>query len=176
MNANDTELSSQIAALRTDRERHTEAISKIDGTLSKIAAILGKLGNTNLPNDGGRQTSTQFQPAQTRLLQSDLSKNHRRKYRKLELTAAQFILQMLQTQGSSTTLEINQSWRAEGRGGVANNTLGRLLKEGLILRVELEGRRGSRYSLSPDAQSTSNRPDAPKAVTSNCGTFPSYTI
>lgn len=177
MIANETDLTSQIAALRADRERHTEAISMIDGTLMKIAAILAKLGNANLAIGGGLETTTQFQPVQTRLLQSEPSKYHPRKYRKLELTAAQFILQFLRTQGSSTTLEINHAWKAEGRGGVANNTLGRLLKEGLILREELEGQRGSRYSLSGEcAAAAPNRFYADKTVPANFGASATYNI
>jgi hypothetical protein len=143
----DIDLVARIAALREDRQKHAEAISKIDGTLRKISEMLSTMGLVAQDEvDAGGGVGRPKTPS--------LTSQRPRKYRKLGMTAAEFVLELLRIQGSATTLEINRAWRAEGRGGVANNTVGRLVSEGLILRESLEGQRGSRYRLSPNAHGT----------------------
>jgi hypothetical protein len=147
----DIDLVSRIAALREDRQKHAEAIFKIDGTLRKISEMLSAM-RIAAQRGNGSQAKAQDAGAPFRGTNAaGLTSERPRKYRKLGLTAAEFVLELLRVHGSATTLEINRAWRAEGRGGVANNTVGRLLGEGLILREPLEGQRGSRYRLNPNA-------------------------
>lgn len=147
----DTDLVARIAALREDRQKHAEAISKIDGTLQKISEVLATMGLAGRDEEISRRKMKDVTEGLGRLSASGLTPQRPRKYRKLQLTAAEFVLELLRSQGSATTLEINRAWRAEGRGGVANNTVGRLVSEGLILREPLEDQRGSRYRLSPSS-------------------------
>lgn len=46
-----------------------------------------------------------------------------------------------------TTKEINQAWKAQGRGGSADVLLGKMVKARKLKRTKTEGQRGSSYSL-----------------------------
>jgi hypothetical protein len=128
------DLIQQIRALQADRQRHAEALARIDQTLAQIGQMIIPSGPADaaLPLD-----------------RVAVAAGKHRKYRKLPLTGEQFIVDLIRRQGSATTLEINRAWRAEGRGGVANNTIGRLLQRHEIVREALNGQRGSRYRLGP---------------------------
>jgi hypothetical protein len=62
-------------------------------------------------------------------------------------TADQMILRLLAGGNALATAEINAAWKKEGRGGTADNTLTRLVKEGKVKRESVEGQRGSKHSL-----------------------------
>jgi hypothetical protein len=68
-----------------------------------------------------------------------------RRYRKLALTGENAIVAFVQRRGRASTAEINEHWRAEGRGGVANNAIVRLMKRGALVREPIPGNRGSWY-------------------------------
>ena len=61
-------------------------------------------------------------------------------------TGDQMILALLAGGKALTTAEINEAWKRLGRGGVADKTLGKLVKDGKLKREKVEGARGSRYS------------------------------
>jgi hypothetical protein len=63
-------------------------------------------------------------------------------------TAEQMILGLLAGGKVLTTAEAVAAWRKEGRGGKADNTLTKLVKEGKVKRQNVAGQRGSRYSLA----------------------------
>ena len=60
-------------------------------------------------------------------------------------TAKAFILSLVKGNKAASTAEINAAWAKAGRAGRANNTLGLLVRQGEIKRVEAKGLRGSRY-------------------------------
>ncbi len=62
-------------------------------------------------------------------------------------TAEAFIRSLIKSRKANTSGQINQAWKAAGRGGKADNTLSRMVKEGALKRTKLKGERGSRYSL-----------------------------
>ena len=62
-------------------------------------------------------------------------------------TGDKFILDMVKGAGATTT-EINKKWTAAGRGGKADNVLGRLVKAGKLTRAKLPDGRGSMYTLA----------------------------
>ena len=61
---------------------------------------------------------------------------------------AESVLNFIRKQRNPTTREINQNWKAEGRGGTADNTLTLLTKNRQLKRSALEGERGSRYQVA----------------------------
>jgi hypothetical protein len=63
-------------------------------------------------------------------------------------TGDQMILGLLAGGKALTTAEINEAWKKDGRGGTADNTLTRLVKDGKLKRESVEGQRGSRYRLA----------------------------
>jgi hypothetical protein len=115
----------ELQRLHIDRARHVQAIATIDATLQRI--------RRTLPRD------TPFDDA--------LLPTSRRKYRKLDQTGREFVLDFLRRHGSATARQVNRAWHAEGRGGVANNTLVDLQKDGLIERTVIPGQRGGTYHL-----------------------------
>jgi len=138
-------LIAQLQALQMDRARHAQAIAKIDATLERISNMLGSGEVTST-----RSSATACEEAPTTADPSPSSLPHSsrpRKYRKLELTGEEFIVEWIRQHGSATTLEINAAWRAQGRGGVANNAIGRLLRRKQVVRERIANQRGSRYRL-----------------------------
>lgn len=132
------DLINEIKAIQLDRQKHADAIAKIDATLARIGAMLTATGQ---PFAGLDELKAELSAAD---FEGDGSRRAR-KYKKLEQTGKEFIVDFLRQKGPSTTAAINRAWRGQGRGGVANNILGVLLKEGSITRAPAEGRRGSVY-------------------------------
>ena len=60
-------------------------------------------------------------------------------------TADDLVLSMLKVGKELSTAEINAKWRESGRGGTADNTLGKLVKEKKIKRTPKPEGRGSTY-------------------------------
>ena len=128
-------LAEKIRLLQEDRERHARAIAEIDQVLERIqnalTALHGGTGWGGLPsvaNVGG-----------------EAAERPRRRYQKLALTGEESVLAFVRRHGRPTTSEINDHWKSEGRPGVANPTVARLLKRGLLQREEDPAVRGSRY-------------------------------
>src|SRR3954451_14245604 len=120
MLSNDGNLAEMIQQLEADRRRHAEAIEAIDNVLSQVgrAVSLARLDTGDFP-----------------VPPSDLSLPPAvRRRGKFEMTGEQSVLQFISGRVSPTTAEINEHWRGEGRRGVANVILLKLLKQGLIHR------------------------------------------
>lgn len=137
-----TTILDEIQRLQADRQKHVDALNRIDDVLKKIASTLAVTPIGEIPSDAARRVNT------TSAASRDAAADARRKYNKLPLTGEQFILAYVREHGTATTLEINAAWRQQGRGGVANNALGRLVKQGLLTREPLNDQRGSRYRVS----------------------------
>lgn len=137
-----TTILDEIQRLQADRQKHLDALNRIDEVLKKIASTLAVMPIGQIPGDSDRRSGGA--PA----ARHDAAGDSRRKYNKLPLTGEQFILAFVREHGTATTLEINTAWRQQGRGGVANNALGRLVKQGLLNREPLNDQRGSRYRVS----------------------------
>ena len=58
------------------------------------------------------------------------------------------ILGLLGGGKSLSTAEINAAWKKEGRGGTADNTLTKLVKDSKLKRESVEGQRGSIYTVA----------------------------
>jgi hypothetical protein len=146
-------LVAQLHALQSDRARHAQAIAKIDATLERIGEML--IGTAPVPGLPPPSAKAEGVPGPLPLLPAGVPPPGRpRKYRKLELTGEEFIIDWIRQHGSATTLEINAAWRAQGRGGVANNAIGRLLKRRQVVREPIQNQRGSRYRLPGSGSSS----------------------
>ena len=130
----DGNLAEMIQQLQADRRRHAEAIEAIDEVLSQVGRVVSHAridtGDFPVPSMAG--------PAGAR------------RRGKFELTGERSVLRFIARKVNPTTAEINEHWRSEGRRGVANVILLKLLKQGLIRRLVDSGIRGSRY-LTTDA-------------------------
>jgi hypothetical protein len=154
-----SDLVEEIRALQADRQKHAEAIAAIDAVLSRIGQTLTAIrpagepaSSANVSSVGSGIANPPPNPAYDAPYAPLPPTQRPRKYRKLALTGDEFVLELIRQRGAPTTHEINREWRAQGRGGVANNVIGRLLKQGLIVRETLADQRGSRYRLSSAPQ------------------------
>jgi len=121
-----------IRRLEADRQRHAKAIHDIDEILERVSRAVAPRVEHDTP------------PARPPVTASTPPPPHRGKFKQ---TGEQSILQFVKATGSPTTSEINEHWRTEGRRGVANVVLLKLLKQGLIARRPDPGARGSRYTM-----------------------------
>jgi hypothetical protein len=133
-------LAEKIRLLQIDRQRHAQAIAEIDAVLSRIQQALAALqgrGSELVASTGG----SVLPPVPE-------GERPRRRYQKLPQTGEESVLDFIRRHGKPTTAEINEHWRSEGRPGVANPTVARLLKRGLLKRQNDPAVRGSRYSVA----------------------------
>jgi hypothetical protein len=128
------DLAEMIRRLEADRRRHSAAIAAIDEALAQVSRVVGRISNSSddapeLPVDG-----------------FNVVLNLPRRGR-FEQTGERSVLEFIRRRGNPTTSEINNYWKSEGRRGVANVILLRLIKQGVIRRQTDSEVRGSRYLL-----------------------------
>jgi hypothetical protein len=134
-----TDLSANIEKLLSEKQHHTEALTRIDSTLQQISELLGvtaKKGRGRPP----KAPSTAPKP------EVKATPPHKGKRRWFSVTAEQSILTFVGKHGNPTTKEVNKHWKSEGRGGTADNTLSLMVKNRKIKRVRVEGKKGSTYT------------------------------
>lgn len=61
-------------------------------------------------------------------------------------TAEEFVLALVKGKKATTSREINDAWKRDGRPGKADNTLSIMVRGGKLKRTKLKGERGSRYA------------------------------
>jgi len=135
----ETDLAEKIRQLQADRLRHAQAITQIDQVLQRVENALTTLKAMT----GGKTTDGATSQAPV-----DPAQRPRRHYQKFELTGEESVLEFIRRLGHPSTAEINANWHAEGRTGVANPILARLLKQKKVERELDPNVRGSRYRLS----------------------------
>ena len=134
----ESDLAEKIRQLQADRQQHAQAINEIDQVLNRVENALAELRGMR---PSGRITHDLTSA-------SAGGERPRRHYQKFELTGEESVLEFIRRQGSPSTAEINANWHAEGRTGVANPILARLLKRGLLERELDPTVRGSRYHVT----------------------------
>jgi len=149
-----SDLVAEIQRLKTARQSHLDALRAIDEVLGGIAQTLAAIGpdfpvrGQVMENPNGAPQGASRDPLLTADFAGAPIGSVRRRYHRLPQTGEDFVLSFVREHGAPTTLQINHAWRSQGRGGAANNVIGRLLKQGLLIREPLGERRGSRYRLS----------------------------
>jgi len=141
-----TDLSVQIEKLLTEKQYHTDALRRIDETLDKVSLLLGMNAQIAVRRGRGRPPKTPL-AVQAAAVNAAAPQKHKGKRRWFSVTAEQSILDFISKSSSPTTKDVNQHWKAEGRGGTADNTLSLMVKKGAIKRVPIQGQHGSQYVL-----------------------------
>ena len=129
----------RVEQLVTERQKHAEALQRIDGTLSQLRAALGLVGGESGAGNGAHAAPPA--PAAT-----GPGRRRRRGRQKFAVTGDDMILSMARQRGGVRTQDVKKRWADEGRGGTADNSLSRLVKVGRLKRIPIEGERGSRYT------------------------------
>jgi len=120
------DLAAKVRRLQKERARHVQAIAEIDNVLRRIHDVLSGL----------------------ELHSGDSDVRSRRRYQKLELTGEESVIEFVRTCGNPSTAQVNDHWKAQGRLGVANPIIARLIKRGVLRREDDQSVRGSRYRLN----------------------------
>src|SRR5580658_4382129 len=130
-------LMQRIQQFVQQRQEHANAISRIDKTLDHVSAALGN----GAIRHGRAKKSTSLRVA----AEAPPVKRSKRRRRKFATSAETSILLFVKEHKNPTTQEIKKHWAGEGRGGTADNTLSKLVKERKLKRTPLHGQRGSTY-------------------------------
>lgn len=125
-----SELMDLLDQLKTERAEYVAKIEEIDATFERLgAAIPGSTPEAASPGPG-RPKGTSG-----------------RKRQRFEKTGEQSVLDYIVENPGAASADINEHWSGEGRGGRADNTLTKLVKNGKIKRTPIPGQaRGGTYT------------------------------
>lgn len=138
-------LSTQIQKLVAERQRRADALAVVDRALDGIRSALGVTNSSPL----APSAPTAVAPARQAVAVASAAKaKKRRKHGKFATTGPESVLALVKQKGEPTTQEIHQLWKSQGRGGTSDNVLWQLVKQGVLKRMPLTGKPGSRYSLA----------------------------
>jgi hypothetical protein len=138
---------SSVQELLEQKAKHTEALNRINETLSRIGSMLGGNGRSAPRRCPGRPPASataatgEEAPAGGR-------RRRRRKRGKFAISGEQSIIDFVREHRNPATSAITAHWRSEGRGGKADNALSRLVKLRRLKRQAIPGERGSRYLIA----------------------------
>ena len=137
------DLGQRISHLLEQRSQHESAIAQIDETLARVGAVLGtdfgarRRGRP--PGSGAKAASAG--PGRK------AGGRRRRKRGRFATSGEDSILSFIKSNRNPSTQDVNKHWRGEGRGGSADNTLSKLVREKRLKRTSIEGQRGSTYAV-----------------------------
>ena len=146
-----SDLAEQIKRLEADRQRHAQAMAEIDQVLAQINDALAAV--RSIPGMSHQEHARGYEER----VSAEVFGQPSRRRGRFNQTAIQSVLGFIRDRGNPSTAEINAHWRSEGRKGTVNVTLLKLLKDGLIRRVQDSSVRGSRYTLAADRPVTPDR-------------------
>lgn len=147
-----------IEQLLAERQRHADALSRIDETLFGVYTALEAVSLNGhaareaepevlVPTKKRRGRPPGVRKASTAPIAPKKGRRTRGSY---AVTGDDLILGFIRQRRSPTTKEVKAFWASEGRKGTADNVLSKLFKEGRVRRTPLgNGIKGSRYSLTP---------------------------
>jgi hypothetical protein len=136
-----TQIQKLLQELRDERAAHVAAVEEIDTTLSTLGIEQAPKARRGRPK-GSTKKGAQKKGSKKKVAK----KAPRRKRRSFEVTGEQSVLRFVgKAKNPPNAKEINGHWSKEGRGGKADSTIGKLVKAGQLVRVEVEGERGARY-------------------------------
>jgi len=148
------ELAQVISDLQQERQHHLDEIERIDATFEQYGIDPESLGGSAsggrsaARRGSGRPTKKKTSAAGRRGTQASRRKKSGKKKRgrrSFSQTGEESVLAFVKSHGGPTAKEVNQHWQSEGRGGKADNALGKLVAEGRLRRVQNKEGRGSLY-------------------------------
>ena len=140
------ELVSLVGRLQSERKAHVEAIAKIDDAFSGLGMGAGEAVSRGLVKRGpGRPRGS---GKKVRAASKSSVGRPARKRSKFSMTANDLIVGYVKKAGAKgvSSGEIKRRWAAAGRPGEPYNTLGELVRSKKIVKKNVKGQRGSRYS------------------------------
>lgn len=132
-------LSQLLGKLRKEHSELSARLEEINGIFSRLGITFGGVVT------GARRGRP---PKNASLAKASGGKRRRRRRGKFTMSGEQSIIEFVKKHGKPNAAEVNKHWSDEGRGGKADNALGRLVKIGTLKRSKTAGERGARYSIA----------------------------
>jgi len=164
-----SELSRLINKLQEERTEHVAKIAEIDATFASLgiavevkAATTGKKRGRPAKAKTATTGKKRGRPAKAKTAvkaapKADAKPAPKKKVKKSKrkagarraftTTGEQSVLAFIKANKNVTTAQVNTNWTNEGRSGKADNTLSKLTAAKKIKRSNIQGQRGSKYSL-----------------------------
>jgi hypothetical protein len=152
------ELASIVESLREEREALAGRLEEIDDTFKQLGIDVDAGSASRQPASPTRKKKAAKKkgPGRPRKKTTGTTTKKttkkktagRRRRGTFPRTGEESVLAFVKELGRATAGEVNKKWRAEGRGGSADNTLGRLVKRGDLVREDVPGQRGGIYKLA----------------------------
>lgn len=136
--ANPKTLAKAIESLRRDRRQLVKRLAAIDETFAKLGLSTAESAG------GGRRGRP---PGSGKGGVKKGRRRGRRKRGKFSMSGEESVLGFVKKHGKPNAAELNKHWKAEGRGGKADNALTKLVKDKKLKRMESAGERGGRYAV-----------------------------
>jgi hypothetical protein len=139
------ELVSLVGRLQSERNAHVEEIAKIDDAFSQLGL---EAGGATRRGPGRPRGGVKHAPVKAKSAAGRPA--GRTKKKKFKTTANDLIVDIVKKSGANglTSGDIKKRWAAAGRPGEPYNTLGELVRNKKIVKKNIKGQRGSRYSIS----------------------------
>ena len=134
-----------IQELLEQKQKHSEALSRINEMLSRIGSMLGGGNGSGVRRGPGRPPASASMAAPGA---GPGPRRRRRKRGKFAMSGEDSIINFIREHRNPSTSEITAHWRSEGRGGKADNALSRLVKIRRLKRQPIAGERGSKYVIA----------------------------
>jgi hypothetical protein len=139
--ARSIDIAVHVRKLVEEKQKHVEALGRIDQILDQISGMLSQ--------NGGQAVRPAAMAVTLASVGVAAPPARKRKRRKFAVSGNDLILNFVRHNKRPTTREINTHWMSEGRSGNADNTLSILVNAGKLKRTPLGGgEKGSRYSLA----------------------------
>lgn len=134
------ELAKLIGGLKAERQELVNKLASIDKVFASfgipvVSKVTATVSVAAAPTPTGKRRG-----------RPPGSKNSKRKRGLFAKTGEETVLEYVTNKGPVTAAEVNKHWQGEGRGGKADNTLSKLVKDGKLKRVKNKGERGSSYA------------------------------
>ncbi|MCE9592206.1 MAG: hypothetical protein K8S99_17005 [Planctomycetes bacterium] len=115
--------------------------TELTGRLGELEETFSKLGITSA---GGKTAARRGRPPKAAKASAG-KPGRRRKRGTFSKSGEESVVDFVKKHGKPNAAEVNKHWSGEGRGGKADNALGRMVKAGKLKRVKVKGERGARY-------------------------------
>jgi len=152
-NSKADDLAQAVSELQAQRQHHLDEIERIDATFAQYG-IVPESGSApatpprSTPQRGpGRPAKKKKKSTKTSTRGKKAARKKKRGAVRFNRTGEDSVLAFVQSHGNPTAKEVNEHWQSEGRGGKADNALGKLVREGKLKRIKNKEGRGSRYRL-----------------------------
>lgn len=110
--------------------------------IAEIDSLFAKISGGSMPAVAAVTGARRGRPVGSK----NVAKSGRKPRGSFSKTGEESVFDFIKSHGKPNAAEINAHWSGEGRGGKADNTIGKLVKDGKVKRVEVKGERGARYT------------------------------